>query len=286
MLDPAPAPLDWTDRLALVGLRARGFRSRTLPSGLGPLHLVEAEGGGTLPPILLLHGLGSCASDYLPLLMHLLPLHRRVLALDLPGHGASAPAPVNLSGRELATAVFRALDVLPAEPMLVFGCSLGGLFAVRLAVARPERIRALMLASPAGAPMSPQDLDRLMASFALQDHAGALAFVDRFMARPGPSRHVLAWGVRRRFTRDPLLAVLRRVGTDDLLAPEELAAIDAPVTLFWGRHDRVLPPEHVEFFRAHLRSVRVEEGEGYGHAPFLDQPRAFASKLEAFARGA
>ncbi len=277
---------DWFDRLAVAGLRARGFRSRWLEGGLGPVHLLEAQGTGALPPILLLHGLGSCASDYGALMLRLLPLHRRVLALDLPGHGLSAQLPEGLGTRALAERLFQSLDGLSSEPLLVFGNSLGGLVALLLARAQPERVRALMLASPAGAPMEEEALARFLEGFVFPTHEHALAFVQRFRVAPGPERHVLAWGLRRRFSRGPIPDLLGRVRAEDLLKPAELAEIQAPVLLFWGREDRVLPPEQAAFFRAHLPSVQVEEADGYGHAPFLDQPRDFAARMLAFAKAA
>lgn len=278
--------LEWFDRLAIAGLRSRGFQSRWLGPPSARVHLIEAEGRGSLPPILLLHGLGSWAVDYAPLLLRLLPLHRRVLALDLPGHGLSQAPPPELGSRERAELLFQTLDELPREPFLVFGNSLGGLVALLLARARPERVRALMLASPAGAPMAAEELARLIESFHFPTHGDALAFVHRFRADPGPGRHVLAWGLRRRFGRGEILETVRQTRTEDLLDPRELAEIQAPVLLFWGREDRVLPVEQAAFFRAHLPRVQVDEADGYGHAPFLDQPRDFVARLHAFARAA
>lgn len=286
-MPPAPtASAEWFDRLALAALRAAGFRSRWLKAPSGPVHLVEAAGEGTLPPILLLHGLGSCTTDLAPLMIRLLPLHRRVLALDLPGHGHSAPPPPGRGAREIADTLFAALDGLPREPLLVFGNSLGGLVALLLAAARPERVRALMLASPAGAPMPAEELDRLLEQFRFPTHGRAVDFVERYLPANGPARHAVAWGLRRRFSREPVVELIGRVGGADLLTPQELGAIEAPVLLFWGREDRLLPVHHADFFRAHLRQVEVEAADGYGHAPFLDRPRAFVRRIEAFARAA
>jgi pimeloyl-ACP methyl ester carboxylesterase len=283
--DPLATPC-WHDRLALSALGAAGFRRRWLDCPLGPLHALEARGAGSLGPILLLHGLGSCAIDYLPLLLRLLPLHQRVYAVDLPGHGQSVHPPLDIDTRALEEALFVALEGLSDEPLLVFGCSLGGLVALRLAAARPDRVRAVMVASPAGAPMSPAEIGTLLKGFRLRDHAEALAFVDRFAAHAGPARHVLAWGARRRFRTEPIPRLLARISASDLLSPDELARVRAPVTLFWGLEDRVLPPAQMRFFLEHLPSVRAQAAEGFGHAPFLDRPRAFLAHMEAFARAA
>ena len=74
----------------------------------------------------------------------------RVLALDLPGHGGSSPLP---RGSSMADFAAVAEDVLAAEaagPALVAGHSFGGLVALRLAHRRPDLVRGLLLAAPAG----------------------------------------------------------------------------------------------------------------------------------------
>jgi pimeloyl-ACP methyl ester carboxylesterase len=99
--------------------------------------------GGEGPPLLLLHGFGGAAWNYTEM-APLLP-GRRLLVPDLPGHGGSEPLPApSLSG--FADAVATLLD----EPVAVFGHSLGGVVALRLAERHPKLVRSLVLAAPAG----------------------------------------------------------------------------------------------------------------------------------------
>ncbi len=69
--------------------------------------------------------------------------HRRVHAVDLPGHGRSAPiTPCTLD------AMVAAVDSAFAgetQPLAVLGWSLGGLVAMRWAISRPERVNRLAL---------------------------------------------------------------------------------------------------------------------------------------------
>jgi pimeloyl-ACP methyl ester carboxylesterase len=99
--------------------------------------------GGDGPPLLLLHGFGGAAWNF----TELVPLldGRRLVVPDLPGHGASDPLPAaSITG--FADAVAELLD----EPTGVVGHSMGGLVALRLAERRPELVRGLVLAAPAG----------------------------------------------------------------------------------------------------------------------------------------
>jgi pimeloyl-ACP methyl ester carboxylesterase len=99
--------------------------------------------GGDGPPVVLLHGFGGAAWNFTEL-AELLP-GRRLLIPDLPGHGKSDPLPApSIAG--FADVVAGLLD----EPADVLGHSMGGVVALRLAARRPDRVRSLVLAAPAG----------------------------------------------------------------------------------------------------------------------------------------
>ncbi len=99
--------------------------------------------GGDGPPVLLLHGFGGAAWNFTA--MARLLDGRRVVVPDLPGHGGSSPLP--------APSLAAFADVLAGlldEPAAVFGHSMGGTVALRLAERHPELVRSLVLAAPAG----------------------------------------------------------------------------------------------------------------------------------------
>src|SRR5262249_34573534 len=108
-------------------------------------------------------------------------------------------------------------------------------------------------------------------------------FVDRLFARRNRMRHLFAWGVRRQFSAPEVRGLLRATSPADLLSPEHLAALRMPVLLLWGKGERILPRHHYEFFRRHLPShAHIEEPEGLGHAPYLDDAGAVARRILAF----
>src|SRR5437867_4185991 len=69
--------------------RAWGFRSRLIRAGERNLHLYDRRGAGRAPPVLLVHGMGGNAAGFLPLVRAVARASRRVVVLDLPGHGRS-----------------------------------------------------------------------------------------------------------------------------------------------------------------------------------------------------
>ena len=124
---PAPRMLD-----------AAGSRLRYLELGSG-------EGA----PVLLLHGFGADLNTWMfnqPVLAE----GRRVLALDLPGHGGSRRDVGAGDGAALSQAVEGFLTALDLGPLHLVGHSMGGAIAVLLAARRPDLVRTLTLIAPAG----------------------------------------------------------------------------------------------------------------------------------------
>ena len=124
---------------AACGMQIASRRVRLADPPLA-VRVLEAGHG---PPLLLVHGSGMSASTWAPLLPHL--AGHRLIALDLPGFGLSDA--VDYAGRSLrAHAVAQLtslLDALDLERVPVIGTSLGGMWALCLAVDAPERITAL-----------------------------------------------------------------------------------------------------------------------------------------------
>jgi len=267
---------------------AFGCTRRMVTTRRGRVRVIEREGKGDLPTVVLLHGLGSQGADYLPLLARLRPHVRRVIAPDLPGHGRSdAPYTERPRHTHMET-LAEALDEVLDEPAVIFGNSLGGLAAIRFALARPDRVRGLFLASPSGAPSTPDEIERLLDVLRLETHADALRFLDLVLhGERRPFRHVMAWGLRRRFRALPVRAWVEAIREAQPLTPAELARIVVPVQLLWGRSERLLPSTHLDFFRAHLpKAARIDEPHGFAHSPQLDDVNEVTRRLVAFARDA
>lgn len=65
---------------------------------------------------------------------------------------------------------------------------------------------------------------------------------------------------------------------------DDLAKVDVPTLLVWGKNDTITPPFVADQFRDHIRdSTRIFIDE-CGHAPPIEQPAAFASALHEFLR--
>ncbi|MEV7025652.1 alpha/beta fold hydrolase [Kitasatospora sp. NPDC093558] len=115
-----------------------------------------AHGTDGREPGLFVHGLGGSAGNWTALMGRLAD---RIdgEAVDLPGFGASGPpADGNLSVNGHVRAVIGYLEAAGRGPVHLFGNSLGGAVAVRLAALRPDLVRTLTLVSPALPELPPQ----------------------------------------------------------------------------------------------------------------------------------
>jgi pimeloyl-ACP methyl ester carboxylesterase len=273
-----------TDRLALTSLQLQGYRSRRVETSVGGMHVLDAAGAGRLPPVVLLHGFTSAAVHYTPMLRSLRPRVRRLILPDLPAHGFSDTPEGGLRSGTLRCGLIEALDAVIDEPAVVFGNSMGGVAAVHYALARPQKVRGLYLCSPTGAPMTREALARFVESFRMDSHEAALDFVDRLLVRPSLLRQVLAWGVRKKFSHPAMRGLLESITPEDLLRPSDLRSLAMPVLLMWGRGERILPTENLDFFRRNLpRHARIVEPEEVGHSPYLETPELVANSIISFA---
>lgn len=278
-----PALLDRLVRRLLVAVG--GYGSAEVHTSVGPIHVLTRAGDGALPPVVLIHGFGAAATQWVPLIRALRPHVRGITAIDLPGHGFSHRRP-DLSLEVLRDGVIEALDQVHTEPAVIIGNSLGGAVVVRYVNARPERAVGAVLLSPGGAPMTEGELDAVRALFRVVTHADALAFLDKLFARSlGWIRHLLAPGVRRVFRDEALHGLLARVSPADWLSADEVTGLPVPVRVVWGRQDKILPERSLAFWRAHLPgSAEVDEPPTLGHVPQLDAPHLAAADIVAFAR--
>ncbi len=267
---PTVANLWPPERLLLTALRAQGVQSVRARTEDGVIHALRAPGRGSLPPVVLLHGLGSAAVHLGAVLQALRSQAREVIALDMPGHGDSEVPPDGLTPASLARGTIAALDGLVSDRCVVFGNSLGGAAALRFALARPGRVQALVLVSPAGAPMSGPAFERFRDSLRVDSRARALDFVDRAFVRPPWPRELLAWGTRRKLSAPQVRRLLASTHAQDAFSAHELRAVDAPTLLVWARGDRVFPSGCKEFFATHLRRARLVEPGELGHSPYLE----------------
>jgi pimeloyl-ACP methyl ester carboxylesterase len=264
--------------------RAWGFRSRLLRAGDHHMHLYDRRGEGRAPPVLLVHGMGGNAAGFLPIVRAVVRASRRVVALDLPGHGRSAlgrgEAPATVL--ECAQGVGAALLELE-EPAVLVGSSLGGALSLFTAAALPERTAAVVGLNPAGAPLAGEDREAVLTAFRGGSVAAALEMNRRLYHRPSPLGWLFARDLGRHWAAPPVQQFLSEMRADvPGMGADVLEHIDKPVLVLWGEGDRILPPASVDYFRAHLRHGTVETIPRCGHLPMVERSRFVAARVARF----
>jgi pimeloyl-ACP methyl ester carboxylesterase len=117
-------------------------RSLVVRTGRLPIRVV-VWGRDEDPPVVLVHGNGAHAHWFVPIVPALVP-GRRVIALDLRGHGESGwPDVPDYGMAQFASDLACIVDALVPGPFALIGHSMGGRVALRYTVAHAERVRVL-----------------------------------------------------------------------------------------------------------------------------------------------
>ncbi|MDQ2726034.1 MAG: alpha/beta fold hydrolase [Actinomycetota bacterium] len=237
---------------------------------------------GTGDPVVLIHGFTQSGRTWEPVAERLSDVHQ-VIAVDAPGHGGSAAVDADLvAGAALIGAAGgRAAYV---------GYSMGGRFALHLALARPDLVTRLVLVSAtAGIDDPHQRADRRRADGLIADRLerdGVEVFLRWWLSRPlfaTLPAEATALDSRLGNTATGLASSLRRAGTGTQ-APlwDRLGELSMPVLVVAGElDDAYLACAHrlVEGIGANATLVAVP---GAGHTVHLEAPEVFAAALEAF----
>jgi pimeloyl-ACP methyl ester carboxylesterase len=237
--------------------------------------------------LMLLHGIGSNASSFVPLIAAL-PGDIDVIAWNAPGYAASRPLDqVQPVPGDYAAALLRLLDALAVDRIILCGHSLGALFATSFAARYPARVSALALLSPAlgyrvvpGEALPVTVQARIDEVQTLDLEAFAAKRASRLVHAPETKPQIVA------AVRDAMTAVnphgyvqaVHALGAGDLLG--DAAAIAAPTSVAVGAEDVITPPPNArKAYDALPHALAFHEIAGAGHALPQEHPAATAAVL-------
>jgi pimeloyl-ACP methyl ester carboxylesterase len=247
-------------------------------------------------PILFLHGISGCWQNWLENLPHF-GRGRRVIALDLPGFGASRMPSWDIDMPAYGRLVHDFCEKLGVEGATMVGNSMGGFVAVEAATTEPARFSRLVLVSAAGILNTWNPEARATATAYAWKRFGPLvadrgewiishprsrqAVLGPFMRYPNRLRADLLWeqmngGMRCPGFGDALRALIRH----DIR--ERLGAIEMPAMIVWGQSDRVIPMAAALSYHRRIPHSRLEIFERTGHVPQLERPARFNALLDDF----
>lgn len=264
-------------------------------SNVDSLHTVELGAG---PPLLLIHGTGGDSEAWRPSLPRL-AAHHRAIAWDRRGFGRS-PGPTPTGSGAYAAHADDALALLdaraPSERACVVGWSAGGIVALHLALAHPDRVRALVLVEPPLWARDESDLRMMAGMVPMLWHAArgrsrdAAASFFRSVTRfrdGGNAFDEMPPERRERMlaSADAVVAEVRS-GTGEELTPARLGELRCPTTLLLGDGSSPFFGRVARRIAAALPSLQTRTVAGAGHLMPVDAPANFAAAVNDACRAA
>jgi pimeloyl-ACP methyl ester carboxylesterase len=256
---------------------------------------------GSGPPLVFIHGLSGSWQNWLENIPYF-ARHHRVVALDLPGFGASEMPREQITIKGYGAFVDRFLDALGIECAPIVGNSMGGYIAAEVAIAFGTRVEKLVLVSAAG--ISSQELRDERALAVLRRSRTILAMSTGWMATRSDTL------TRRPAVRRALMRLVAAHG-DQLPAPlvaeqlrgsgkpgfvdaldaltnypivDRLERITAPTLIVWGQDDPLIPVRDAAVFQEHIENARTLLYEDTGHVAMFERPARFNRDVDAFLR--
>ncbi|WP_347354769.1 acetoin dehydrogenase dihydrolipoyllysine-residue acetyltransferase subunit [Intrasporangium sp.] len=202
---------------------------------------------GTEPAVVLVHGYGGDKASWL-FVEEPLSDGRRVVALDLPGHGESDKDVSGVTLDSMADVVLGLVAELGIARAHLVGHSLGGAVVAAAARRDPSRVASLTLLAPAGASEG-VDTEYLRGFAAAESRRTLKPLVQRLFADPAAVTRQIVEDLLRYKRLDgvptALQAMLGILLQDDdspaIDLREILSGLDVPVRVVWGSEDRILP---------------------------------------------
>jgi pyruvate dehydrogenase E2 component (dihydrolipoamide acetyltransferase) len=212
--------------------------------------------GAGEPGIVLIHGFGGDLNNWLFNQPALAERHR-VIALDLPGHGASSKDVGAGTLQELAGIVNGLMHSVDMGNAHLVGHSLGAAIAAQLASLHPHWVLSLTLIGSVG-PGTRVSRDYVEGFIAADRRKEMRPWLERLFSDPGKVDAEMVEAVLRTKRVEGVTAALRRLADAAIYAAESiqpsefLAQIMVPMQVIWGAADRIAAPGQCSHLPGHI----------------------------------
>jgi pimeloyl-ACP methyl ester carboxylesterase len=277
----------------------------------GPVHFIDFGGDGK--PLLMVHGLGGNALNWMAVGPRLSESHHAI-AIDLAGFGRTPLFKRSAAVGANAKLVHDFVEKVIGEPVALMGNSMGGHISILEGADHPRWVTACVLVDPAvpGVRVHRPDPTMLGVAAALSIPGVAEIFIDRRLRTIGPERLVqqaLALVSADPSRVDPAIVEAHveltreraRLGPQSsrafLEATRSLALrmadprfwtrvrqVKAPTLVVHGDRDRLIPLAAARDLIRRRPDWTLEVLEGVGHAPMIEAPDRFLSVVHKWLR--
>ncbi len=204
------------------------------------------------------------------------------LAFDFPGHGRSGGTESLKSIDAYRDFLLAVMDVLRLRPCVLVGRSLGGAVALELALAHPERVRALVLVATAARFELPAEmlatwrevmLGRMQQPFTTEAFSPQTDFA------------VMREAWMEQVKTDPRVRYFDLVACNQFDVTARLGGLALPTLIVAGRDDAITPLRHAELLHERISGSKLVVIDGAGHTVPSEKPNEFNRAVTDFLDG-
>ncbi|HEX3692170.1 MAG TPA: alpha/beta hydrolase [Solirubrobacteraceae bacterium] len=247
---------------------------------------------GDGPPLLLIMGMSGTKHHWGPRVLAELRRDFEVIVYDHRDAGDSTRTGAPFTIAELADDAAGLLGALGLESAHVMGISMGGMVAQELALAHPERVRALTLGCTycggAGSSLASQQvIERLSAAMSSGDRRLAIRagweinVSASFAADEQEWERFLATGMKHGLPVAVIMEQMRAIAGHDTSA--RLPELRAPTLVIHGTADQLIPVQNGRMIADLIPATKLEIMDGIGHMFFLERPERTAELVREHA---
>lgn len=255
---------------AAAAAEADAPRSRTVQVQGRAVNYLQVGDGGV--PIVFIHGFGGDLNSWM-FNQPELATGRATIALDLPGHGASAKAVEDGSVAGLAATVLGLIDALDVGRAHLVGHSLGGAIALQIALDHPARVASVTGIASAG--LGPEiNMGYIEGFIASSGRKEIKPHLETLFADPSLVTRDLVNDILKFKRLDGVEAALRAIATaafaggrQATVLRDRLGALKVPAQFIVGARDRILPPDQARGLPA---AIAVHVLPDAGHMPHME----------------
>lgn len=271
-----------------------GLQAHRLEEPVFGGHVAVYEGGrGHARTVLLVHGIGQDGARDWRETVAWLQQSFHVVAVDLPGFGASDKANALYSPVNYARVLHHVAERLARRPFVLVGHSMGAVVSLRYAASYPQDVSRLVVVDAPGILHRHSTASAFLAQLGMEfvppwldPLEGLLNFARKLLtplARLRFEPRVILASPQLRESllgADPMLIAGLAVVNEDLSA--DLAAVRAETLVIWGERDALVPLRTGKVLALKLPRAQLEVIEQAGHTPMLEAPAQFRAVLLPF----